>query len=363
MQIYRKVKVLKDQGRLESFSGEESKRKLVISIYFQGAPNQIDERKTEMKYTEIFQPCEQRVVEVLKDIGMNMELLSTHITNVLNSNVSQKLRSTYPVIIYTPALGLDRDMYMYNIEELAKQGFMVFTISAPHEAMFTVFPNGEYVHQSERMRQIGSDNYSELNNLVSIRKKDIQFLLDLLPILNTKDETLQGCIELDKIALIGHSLGGIAALEVAMQDERIQASVLLDPSMQIYREECVERTSKPLTLVLRQESSNLEQLKQKLGEEIATNFIQGQERMYQKLCGYGYFVKIHKASHMSFSDMPLFEEDTVLSHRTREIHGIINKTVIAFLEGCLVKQTNSFSTVMDNGEGNISIINGLGEII
>lgn len=62
-------------------------------------------------------------------------------------------------------------MYIYNIEALAKQGFIVVTVSAAYEAMFTVCPSGEFINQSEAMRQIKAADYTDLHNLIFIRKK------------------------------------------------------------------------------------------------------------------------------------------------------------------------------------------------
>ncbi|AIQ58677.1 alpha/beta hydrolase family protein [Paenibacillus borealis] len=332
MHIFREVRVLKDEDRPVTFQEEGSTRTLVISIYYRAFPDQSDMNDLGMKYSELFQPCEQRAMGILKDIGMNMELLDSCITHVRPSKFPQKLSGTCPVIIYSPALGLDRDMYMYNIEELVKQGSVVITISASHEAMFTILPTGEFVEQSEAMRLIGSTNYPALHHLVSIRKKDIQFLLDYLPALNATDDTFIGCLELDKIIVAGHSLGGIASLEIALQDDRIQACILLDPSMHLFREENMKGGNRPLTLLLQQEASNLEQLIPKLGEELTDKFIEGQERVSRTLAGIGEFIKVHNASHMTFSDLPLFEEDLVLANTTRKTHNIINNAIIRFLE-------------------------------
>lgn len=336
MRIYREIQVVEDGSRLETFpEGEGSARKLVLSIYYLASADEITESEAGMKYTEMFRPCEANAIGILKDIGMNMDLLNDCATEVCNAKPAQKLSGAHPVMIYSPALGLDRDMYMYNIQELVYQGFVIITISVLYEAMFTVLPDGEFVHQSEVMHHIDTNYYTSLQHLIEIRKKDIQFLLDYLNIMNATDEMLKGNLELDAIAVTGHSLGGIAALETAWEDERIQACILLDPSMDLFREECVRRGNLPPTLVLTQEASNYEHLKQILGEETAAGFLKGQQQLAQRLEGLSMLISVPDASHMSFSDLPLFEEDILLNHRTQEIHKIINGIQIRFLKNCL----------------------------
>lgn len=180
MGVFRKVELLTDYTRKGMFQEEREGRKIVISIYYPDTDDMLNKKESEIKYMDLFRPCEQQARAILQDIGMNMDIIDGLSTSISEGTLHQKSKRSYPVIIFSPALGLDRDMYIYNIQALVKQGFIVVTVSAAYEAMFTVCPSGEFMNQSEVMRTIQATEYTELHHLISIRKKDIQYVLDHL---------------------------------------------------------------------------------------------------------------------------------------------------------------------------------------
>jgi hypothetical protein len=362
MRVFRKVELLTDYTRKGTFQEESESRKIVISIYYPDTDGLLDNNKSEMKYMDLYCPCELQARAILQDIGMNMDIIDGLSTSISEGTLQQKSKRSYPVIIYSPALGLDRDMYIYNIQSLVKQEFIVVTVSAACEAMFTVCPSGEFIHQSEVMRTIQATDYSELHHLISIRKKDIQYVLDYLSHLNSKDKDRMGSFDLDKVGIIGHSIGGATALDLTMEDDRIKAAVLLDASMHLYSENEMKNNTVPL-LVLRQKASALESLSNILQEKLANDFIKGQEKLYRNWNGYKSFLKIRSATHMSFSDMPLFEEDEILYQRTCGTHIQINELVAKFFQEHLLNQGNAYSTLIAHNHSDFCVINGSGDEI
>ncbi|HBS45004.1 MAG TPA: hypothetical protein DEA91_12065 [Paenibacillus sp.] len=360
MGVFRRVEILTDYTRKGTFLEESEPRKIVISIYYPDTDDMLDNNESEIKYMELFRPCEQQARAILQDIGMNMDLIDGLSTSISEGPLQQKSKRSFPVIIYSPALGLDRDMYIYNIKALVKQEFIVVTVSAAYEAMFTVCPSGEFMNQSEVMRRIQATDYSELLHLISIRKKDIQYVLNYLYDLNAKDKDMMGSFDMDKVGIIGHSIGGATALDLTMEDDRIKAAVLLDASMHLYIENEVNKNSVPL-LVLRQNASALESLSIILQEKIANDFIKGQEKLFRNWKGYKCFLKIRGATHMSFSDMPLFEEDEALNHRTCGIHNQINELVAKFFQEHLLDQGDAYSTFISHNQSDFCVINGSGD--
>ncbi|OMD94472.1 hypothetical protein BSK67_13375 [Paenibacillus odorifer] len=362
MGVFRKVELLKDYTRTETFQEESEGRKIVISIYYPDTEGVLNKNASAMKYMELFGPCEQQARELLQDIGMNMEIINTLSTSISDRTFQSKSKRSYPVIIYSPALGLDRDMYIYNIEALAKQGFIVVTVSAAYEAMFTVCPSGEFINQSEAMRQIKAADYTDLHNLISIRKKDIQYVLDHLSTLNSMDKDVKGLFDMNKIGIIGHSIGGATALDLTMEDDRIKAAILLDASMHLYIENEEKNNTVPL-LVLRQKASTLKSLSNILQEKLANDFIKGQEALFQNWKGHKSFLKIRKATHMSFSDLPLYEEGETLKQRTCEIHTCLNELISKFLLEHLLDQGQGYSALISRVHKDFCEIHGSGEEI
>ena len=64
---------------------------------------------------------------------------------------------------------------------------------------------------------------------MSVRPKDLKFVVDELARLNGEaGGPFAGKLDLTKVAVAGHSLGGLAALLSIKQEARFKAAVLLD---------------------------------------------------------------------------------------------------------------------------------------
>ncbi|ASA24251.1 hypothetical protein B9T62_27900 [Paenibacillus donghaensis] len=74
MQICRRVQIFTDDNRQETSEHEERKRRIIVSLYTPGA-DWMPEQGPGLKYTALFEPCLEQAVGLLKDIGMNLELL------------------------------------------------------------------------------------------------------------------------------------------------------------------------------------------------------------------------------------------------------------------------------------------------
>jgi len=62
-----------------------------------------------------------------------------------------------------------------------------------------------------------------------VRVSDLQFIVGELAQLNSDSESpFAGHLDMASIAVAGHSLGGLTALQAVQQDARIRAAVLID---------------------------------------------------------------------------------------------------------------------------------------
>lgn len=68
---------------------------------------------------------------------MNNDLTTNIFINVPIEDVDDK----YPVVIYSPGFGCDRDLTIFIIEKLVQQGYVVITLGSPHETSCTIMPN------------------------------------------------------------------------------------------------------------------------------------------------------------------------------------------------------------------------------
>jgi dienelactone hydrolase len=152
-------------------------------------------------------------------------------------------QAAYPLVIFSHgALGL-RSSNTTTYRELASQGYIVASIDHTHHAFVTRFPDGDTVPISQQFldevqrNQSGVLSEAESEAMafdwLDLRAADIRFALDRLAELNGGAEQgpLVRRIDLGRIGLFGHSLGGAAAAAVCREDPRCKAAAVIDGTM------------------------------------------------------------------------------------------------------------------------------------
>jgi predicted dienelactone hydrolase len=130
----------------------------------------------------------------------------------------------FPLVIFSPGAGADSLSYVHIGTRLASHGFVV--------AVPTNFDDGQAgSYPTVEALQIGA--YTE-------RTRDVQYLMTrLIADSQQSGSLLSGAIRSDKIAVAGHSLGGLAALALAGgHDQACDWTIGLDPN-NIPPESCV----------------------------------------------------------------------------------------------------------------------------
>ncbi len=166
----------------------------------------------------------------------------------------------FPVLVFSPGYYTPASGYLTMIEELVSHGFVIFNLITPHETMGLEYPDGRKVFFNQTFNESNSWNWNNevakavetLQNasnesvareatqrivnsyggdIVKRWALDITNLIDELPRLNSDTSfPLTGQLNLDQLATYGHSIGGAAAVEAAIFDERIKAAINLDGS-------------------------------------------------------------------------------------------------------------------------------------
>ncbi|MEE6208588.1 hypothetical protein U3A55_00240 [Salarchaeum sp. III] len=250
MKVGRKIKEIIDHNRMESLSEMNEKRKFMISLFYP-----IDEGWQEedtSNYLNIFSPQINEALKIFKQMGANEEHLWNLKSNFYNDAPIKKNNQVYPVILYSPGIGVDRDMYLFNINNLVLKGNIVITVGATYDTLFTIFPDEGMIYQSNVVEEMAGTDFESLKKLIDIRVEDMSFLLDSLSVWNETDEFFRNKFDLDSVGVIGHSLGGAAVYELAKKDARIKTGIMLDGSLHLISHK--KSMDKPF-LSIRQEKS------------------------------------------------------------------------------------------------------------
>lgn len=135
---------------------------------------------------------------------------------------------TYPLILFIPGRGADRDRYTIFAEALASSGAIVLMLDQPYVAGLVRFGSGEIIRPT-------------LKDLWMIpRNRDFRYayddavikdtLYDLSYVVNHVRDILKALPEMDvsKIILAGHSIGANSAHIFGFRDPRVHAVIDLD---------------------------------------------------------------------------------------------------------------------------------------
>src|SRR3954452_15446299 len=128
--------------------------------------------------------------------------IDTHAT--FEAPISSTQRA-WPVLVFSPGLGVPREQYTSLCAELASRGIVVIALSAPYESAPTVLAGGQVVGQTVHPDVMGPPPHPELQRLIDIRAADAGFVLDRLAALTTDNRRspLAGHLDLRHAAQSG----------------------------------------------------------------------------------------------------------------------------------------------------------------
>jgi dienelactone hydrolase len=203
----------------------------------------------------------------------------------------------FPLVLLEHGSGVVPATYTILAEGLASHGFVVAATNHPPDSLIAVFPDGHEVrakpywpeNADRRTQGVAIGRFAE-NVLV----KDVRFVLDKIQEMNASDNFWRGHIDVSRIGIVGHSMGGTTAALATEQEQRILAGVNLDGSTFPGMNNDVRPIAlhKPLLFIATEEHAS----------DPATK-----AREYSGRESNSYYVVVPGSDHMSFSDARLVQ--------------------------------------------------------
>ncbi|MEU8606983.1 hypothetical protein AB0C29_03155 [Actinoplanes sp. NPDC048791] len=137
----------------------------------------------------------------------------------------------FPIVVLEPGMGFSAPQYSVLAESLAGHGFMVAAVTPTYSANLTVL-GGRIVgaEKAGNPPQLGSHSGepgAQADRLVGIWAADAHFVAAEVAALD-RGGALAGHIDATRVAYIGHSFGGAAALEACRSDPACAGAVDMD---------------------------------------------------------------------------------------------------------------------------------------
>ena len=163
---------------------------------------------------------------------LTRDLSQVHAHFISDAELSPYQRS-YPVILMRPGLAALATDYTTLAEDLASHGYVVVGFDAPFRSGVVVFPDGRvFTRAPQNNADLVSGPQQEdlANKLVQAWTSDMRLALDQLERLNASDPSgkFLGRLDMKRVGVFGHSLGGATALQFCHDDSRCKAGIDVD---------------------------------------------------------------------------------------------------------------------------------------
>jgi predicted dienelactone hydrolase len=208
---------LTDTARLDPFATDGRSRELTVWIWYPAAAGSSG-------------PAAPYLPAAWIDLVSNEGVFSQDLNAVrTNSITDAPLEGRPPVVVLVPGLPEPVASYTALAEDLASHGYAVVGIN-PTGSTGVVFPDGHVTPATSLGQVEGKDVpswYSSAERVTNVWVADAAFVVRTL----AADPPQIGALDLDRVAYVGHSLGGAASFQACKDNARCAAAVDLDGTL------------------------------------------------------------------------------------------------------------------------------------
>ncbi|MBN8595446.1 MAG: hypothetical protein J0M33_27085 [Anaerolineae bacterium] len=223
-----------DSERDEMYSTDGAdKRELVVTVWYPTELTDVPNESTWVSpalasaYGGLLNLPPERFTSIQVNVALDA-VLATH-------------DASFPIIVMSHGDGMLPALYTTYAEALASHGYVVFGIAHPYNAAVVVYPDGRIITALPEASAQPLDVRPDMTPLeiveaidrqgrlvAGMMASDIRFVLNQIELLNAHDARFKEALDLERIGVLGHSIGGAAAIEALLQDSRIAVAVNLD---------------------------------------------------------------------------------------------------------------------------------------
>ncbi|KAI9860122.1 MAG: hypothetical protein M1824_003360 [Vezdaea acicularis] len=218
---------LTDESRTQPFAPSVQVRSIMISLFY---PIKSDEPTTPVSYmppeTALYEDNSEQALTGLMSPNGTFEKLALQLAG---KPPQTQYTPDFPIVLFSPAEATTRLFYSLIAQTIASSGYIVVTIDAPYDVDIVEFPDGSVILLNTTVAATAA--LSDINIAVTARAQDASFVLDQLRNTSVVSQLIPGCsqgLDVSKVAMFGHSLGGAATAAVMLNDSRIAGGIAID---------------------------------------------------------------------------------------------------------------------------------------
>lgn len=236
-------------------------------------------------------------------------------------------RSTYPIILFSPGNGTNVEFYAAIADELASYGYIVIGLNHPYDVAAVALNDNRVAQFVEGPSEFRARK-TWVQERITVRTADVSFVLDQLERLNVSgDNLLSAHVDLMRMGVMGHSLGGITAAEACRARSQLRSCINLDGLQQggpFSANANPISPGQPFMLITKEKT---------LAPASIALLAAAQSGSYR--------VVLSEAQHDSFTDGPLLLPSLLpIPNQADQLLSLIRAYTLAFFEQTLNQQSN-----------------------
>ena len=334
-----------DSSRMEWFTGENPNdvREIIVQTWY---PANLKGGLKPEPYLDFIDLRSK----TLAGAGNIPEFFPRHLNHIYTNSYKNipiiKSNQLMPVVIFSHGITGTRHLHQAMYEYLVSRGFIVMALDHSFDANLTIFPDGHLAdYRSDITGHPDSVNVRTMQ--MNTRVADISFILDQLDKIQSGkiESQINTKIDLEMVAVGGHSYGGSTATVVSQWDDRIKACFVLDSWISPIPQEAIDNGVHIPFLFMGRPTWD--------GSDYPGNYPRLDSLMAHS-SNPKYRLIIRGTKHLDYSDIPLFSPIIgyvldVGSNPADLTVSLINGLVHGFLVKHLLKESNDiFDKVIDN---------------
>jgi len=208
-----------------------AKRELLVWIWYPATSTQ-PSRATSDYLPPSWRSAVEHVRGKLLTQFLTRDLSRVRTHSMRDAEVSPQ-QPSYPVVLMRAGHSGLVTGYTSLAEDLASHGYVVVGFDAPYRSSVVVFPDGRVIEREPQNNLDalgGPEQERRALELVHAWSSDIGFALDQLERWNQSDPSgkFLGRLDMQRVGVFGHSLGGATALQFCHDDGRCKAGIDVD---------------------------------------------------------------------------------------------------------------------------------------
>jgi predicted dienelactone hydrolase len=334
-----------DSSRMEWFTDENPNdvREIIVQVWYPAFKNAKMNPEPYLDFIDLR-------AKTLAGAGAIPEFFPSHLNHIYTNSFKNipiiKSDQLMPVVIFSHGITGTRHLHQAMYEFLVSRGFIVLALDHSFDANLTIFPDG---HLADYRSNITGhpDSLNVRTMQMNTRVADISFILDQLDKIQSGkiESQINAKIDLEMVAVGGHSYGGSTATVVSQRDNRIKACFSLDSWISPIPQETIDDGIHIPFLFMGRPTWD--------GSDYPGNYPRLDSLMAHS-SNPKYRLIIKGTKHLDYSDIPLFSPIIgyvldVGSNPAALTVSLINELVHGFLVKHLLGESNDiFDNAIDN---------------